>query len=595
MVNKRLLWQLFPSYVLIAIVSVFAVTWFANRSTREFYFAKTARDLESRARLVTYQVAPLIEAGNRHGIADLCTVLGRQSGTRITIIDADGVVLGDSHEDPARMENHAGRPEVVDALNLRVGVETRFSQTLKKRMMYVAVPMAEGVKPQAVVRTALTVGAIDDAIGAVYARITFGAIVIIIIAAGLSLFISRRIARPLEKLQRGAERIASGDLSTRLMIGEANEIGSLAHTMNRMRERLDERFQTIVTQKHQEEAVLASMVESVIAVDAEGRLITANAAAVKLLDLDLEGKQGQRLQDIVRHHQLLELVERTIAGAEPIEDEIRLYDPEERFLQVHGTALRDPVGDRIGGLLVLNDITQLRRLERIRRDFVANVSHELKTPITAIKGFVETLLGGALENAADADRFLRLVAKHTERLNSIIEDLLSLSRIESQQEDITVERMKIVNVLRQAIDACRVAAQKGKVSVVLTGDETLECVLNSTLIEQAVVNLVDNAIKYSEGGGRVDVRTERTEDGSVAIHVEDRGCGIEPEHLPRLFERFYRSDKARSRAIGGTGLGLAIVKHIALAHGGTVDVRSRVGEGSTFSIFLPLETQWARR
>lgn len=593
MVSRRLLWQLFPSYVLIVLLSAVAVTWFANRSTRQFYLAKTASDLEARARLVSHQVAPLIASGDNNSIRRLCSTLGQQSGTRITIVDPRGVVLGDSHEDPAAMENHGNRPEIIKALNLRVGVSQRYSATLNTKMMYVALPVVDGVEPLAVVRTALSVSRIDDAINAIYGRIAIGALITVILAAGISLVISSRITRPLEQLKKGAERFAAGDLGTRLSVSASNEIGALAYTLNQMAEAMEGRFQTIVTQKHQEEAVLESMVESVIAIDGDGHLITANHAASRLFDVDLQDHQGDPIQDVFRHHQLLDIAEKTLESPEPIEDEIRLFDPE-RFLQVHATALRAPDGRRIGGLVVLNDITQLRRLERVRQDFVANVSHELKTPITAIKGFVETLLGGALDEMEDAERFLRLVAKHTERLNSIIEDLLSLSRIETQQEDLSMERLRVFNILRQAIDACRVTAQKRDVKVTLGGDENIDCVINAALIEQAVVNLVDNAIKYSEDGGTVELRAESAGSDTLAIRVEDHGVGIEPEHLPRLFERFYRTDKARSRAMGGTGLGLAIVKHIALAHGGHVDVESRLGKGSTFTIYLPRQARLVR-
>jgi two-component system phosphate regulon sensor histidine kinase PhoR len=260
-------------------------------------------------------------------------------------------------------------------------------------------------------------------------------------------------------------------------------------------------------------------------------------------------------------------------------------------LQAHGTALQNPDGVQVGAVVAINDVTQIRKLENLRRDFVANVSHELKTPITAIKGFVETLQDGAVNDPEDAQKFLAIVARHVDRLNAIIEDLLSLSRIEQQSKE--KEKIQLENVpLRPVIDAakevCETKARAKNVSFFVMCPNTVQAQINAPLMEQALVNLIDNAIKYSDEGSSVQIEAEDTE-AAIILSVHDRGCGIEEEHLPRIFERFYRIDKARSRKLGGTGLGLAIVKHIAQAHGGKVMVRSKLEEGSSFSIILPKE------
>jgi two-component system phosphate regulon sensor histidine kinase PhoR len=291
---------------------------------------------------------------------------------------------------------------------------------------------------------------------------------------------------------------------------------------------------------------------------------------------------------VVRNADLSRFISRALTCREPIQADVILLGDRQRVMQAHGSALHDSEGRAIGAVVVLNDVTDFRRLEDIRRDFVANVSHELKTPITSIKGFVETLLDGASQNPVDSERFLRIIAKQADRLHAIIEDLLSLSKIEQQEdaEDIALEPVAIRGVLEAAVNVCQSAAQEHHISVKLNCDGDIKARINPMLLEQAIVNLLDNAIKYSEPRRDVCVSGE-TADGEVRIHVADRGSGIAEEHLPRIFERFYRVDRARSRKLGGTGLGLAIVKHIVQAHHGRVTIDSMLGIGSTFTIHLP--------
>jgi two-component system phosphate regulon sensor histidine kinase PhoR len=331
------------------------------------------------------------------------------------------------------------------------------------------------------------------------------------------------------------------------------------------------------------------MVEGVLAVDTEGHVLDLNPAASRLLGLGGSDSRGRTIEEVVRNARLQAFVSRALAAPTTIEDEVVLERPEgDHYLQAHGTALRDGEGQEMGALVVLNDVTRIRQLENVRRDFVANVSHELKTPITSVKGFVETLLDGALDNREEAERFLRIVAKHADRLGVIIEDLLTLSRLEQDARAgrVDLAEASVEGALRAAVEMCEVRATERNVTVTVTCDPQLRADLNLPLFEQAIANLIDNAIKYSPTGGTVEVSAEEAK-GELVVCVRDWGCGIAAEHLPRLFERFYRVDKARSRALGGTGLGLAIVKHIVQAHGGTVSVESTPGKGSTFTIRLP--------
>lgn len=418
--------------------------------------------------------------------------------------------------------------------------------------------------------------------------ILLGGWVLLLLAAALGLFTSRRISQPLQEMRRGAERFAAGDFSHRLTVPETAELGSLAQTLNRMAAQLAEQIAVITQQRNEQEAILESMHEGVLALDTQERVITVNRAAEALLGVVATQAKGHTIQEVVRNVALQRLLVAAVHSPEPTTADIVLRGADERFLQATATALRDAQGQEIGVLVVLNDVTQLRRLENIRRDFVSNVSHELKTPITSIKGFVETLRDGALEDRVHAERFLGIIARHAERLHAIIEDLLVLSRLEQDSDMYEMPRVEtcIAEVVQAAMLDCAAKAAARQVTVVPACAAELRAAVNAPLLEQALVNLLDNAITYSNPGHCVWVSAYQ-EDDTLVIAVRDEGMGIPQEHLDRIFERFYRVDKARSRESGGTGLGLAIVKHIAQVHGGQVAVTSTVGQGSTFTLRLP--------
>jgi two-component system phosphate regulon sensor histidine kinase PhoR len=588
MSRRRILWQLYPSYLVITLLALIAVTWYAARSLRHFYLEETAAELKARAHLIGWQMAALLDSGDTVQVDSLCKQLGYRTATRITVIRPAGEVVGDSDEDPARMENHHNRPEIAWALQNETGISTRFSNTLQKTMMYVAIPLNLDNEVIGVVRTSVPITSINEVLRTISTKIAVGGLVIAALAALVSFWVSRRISRPLEEMKNGADRFAGGDLDHRLAVPNTEEMGRLAEAMNQMAARLDERMRTVISQRNEREAILASMVEGVLAVDTNERVISLNAAAAHLLDLSLEEARGRSIQEVVRNTKLQSLTTQILTESLSIEDNIVLTEPEERHLQVRGTILKDAQGVIMGTLMMLNDVTQMRKLENLRRDFVANVSHELKTPVTSIKGFVETLLDGALKNPEDSKRFLTKVAHQVDRLNQIIEDLIDLSRIEkvSEQAGITFDDNYLKPVLQAAIQSCELQASAKAIKIDLDCDNALQAKLNPTILEQAVINLIDNAINYSEAGQPIKVAAVEQE-SEITIFVHDHGCGIPEEHLPRLFERFYRVDKGRSRELSGTGLGLAIVKHIALAHGGRASVESTLGKGSVFTIHLP--------
>lgn len=534
------------------------------------------------------QIAKAIVAGNTVVVDALCKSLGQVSGTRITVILPSGVVIGDTDEEPANMENHDGRPEILEAKASGMGSSIRHSSTLHQRMMYRVIRCGETSPPLCYIRTAIPITFLDEALTSTRLRMFIDGLFIAIIAAVIGLVVSRRLSRPLEVLRQGADCFASGDLDSRLRIhGASVEIDALSQAMNTMAEQLGQRIAIITSQRQEQEAILYSMVEGVLAVDADARLISVNKAATRFFSLDANEVLGRTLHQVIRNPALQKTVDDALATRRPVRCEIIFAQGKMRIAQVSATVLQDALRHDIGALVVFNDITRIRKLENMRRDFVANVSHELKTPVTSIRGFVETLLDGAIDTPEDGRRFLGIIARQADRLNAIIEDLLSLSRIEkeAEEEKISLIMHPLDDVIEGAVTGCQPQAQAK--SIIIVAEKTnLEARVNPRLLEQAVINLLTNAITYSDSGATVTVSVEANEN-DILMAVTDTGCGISAIHHERLFERFYRVDKGRSREAGGTGLGLAIVKHIALAHGGTVNVRSQPGEGSCFTIGLP--------
>jgi len=586
--RKQLLWQLYLWYVLIAVASVAVVTWYASRAVREFHEDQMRADLRARAVLSAEQFRRDLLAGELGGIDALCGQLGGEAATRLTVMLPDGTVVGDTDEDPAVMDPHHKRPEMIDALAGRTGYSTRYSITTDMVRMYAAVPVESDGRVIAAVRASMSTEAIFQTVHTVQLAIFTVGGVVMLLAVVAGVLVIRRINRPLGELRRAAERFAAGELTHRVKLESPQEFVSLAETLNQMAGQLHERILALEAERNERGAMLASMIEGVLAVDDQQRLLELNHVAAELLCADPQTARGRTLQEIVRNPALQELVERVLAEWEPAETEIVLFDAGERFLQAHGSVLRGAAGEGIGVLVVLHDVTRLRKLEQMRRDFAANVSHELKTPVTAIKGFVETLLDGALQKPDDARRFLHIVSAQADRLGAIIEDLLELAHIEQQREreQIVLQPGRLKDVLEAALEACRFQASEKDVRLALDCPEDLRVEMDANLLERAVLNLLDNAVKYSPAGETVEVAVERREQ-ELVVEVRDRGCGIAREHLPRIFERFYRVDKARSRKLGGTGLGLAIVKHIAQAHRGRATVESTPGTGSTFAIHLP--------
>ena len=473
--KRRLWWRLFISYLWVPVVVLLSIGWYGSDVVWELYENHLNSDLEARARLCGKPIGELLTRGQAADVDALCKELGRSSNTRITVVLPSGQVIGDSDEIPRDMDNHGSRPEVLEALGGKVGRSQRYSSTEQEDRIYVAVPLMHGNSPIAVVRTSLPVTALTRTLGIVRNRIIIAALIGILLHAMITLVISRRMSRPLEEIKAGAERFAAGDLGHRLRVMDSVEIGTLAETMNRMAEQLDERIQTVLRQQNEREAMLSSMEEGVLAINNEGTILSLNTACATLLGEEPAKLQGRSIYEVIRKADLLKFIESALASASPVEGEIQIRGAQDRWVSAHGTVLHDSQRGKIGVLIVLHDVTRLRHLEEVRRDFVANVSHELRTPITSIKGFIETLVDGAFEDKENAHRFLQIMLRQVNRLDAIIGDLLMLSRIERGSEEQLIELApeSIRGTLQAAIEMCEKKATDKAVKIELICPEDL--------------------------------------------------------------------------------------------------------------------------
>ncbi len=587
--RKPLVWKLFPVYFVITAVSVLMVGLLALEAMREFYYRQTEEDLLVRAQLVREQmVAEGLTTAPEPKLNAVIRGIARSANARITYILPSGKVTADSEHDPSTMENHSDRPEFREAVRSGSGATRRPSPTLGTAMVYVAVPVRVENRLVGVIRVAENASAVDAQPAAASSRVALAVLLVAALAAVVSFIAARRIAGPLYQLQAAADRLATGDLTSRAPVPDTSELAGLAEALNRMAGRIQSQLSHIEQQSREQGAILSSMAEGVVAIDDADRILIVNPAAEQMLGLSAEQVSNKTIQEAVRYPTLQRFIESLRGDHPPEEDDSLLHMPGSRLVQMAGTDLHDGEGRPIGLLIVLNDVTQAHRLDEMRSDFVANVSHELRTPITSIKGFVETLRQGAINDPQKTEEFLEIVGRQADRLNSIISDLLTLSEIERKEDtaQIPMEQQSICPVIEAAVSNLRHRAAESRVRVDVECADGLSSAVNAPLLEQAVTNLLDNALKYSPEDDVVTVRADQSAE-ELVISVSDNGPGIDPEHLPRLFERFYRVDKARSRKLGGTGLGLAIVKHIAQAHKGTAEVESTPDKGSTFTIRLP--------
>ncbi len=580
-------------YLVIALLFLGSLEIYLSREVKNNYIQDLRESLVLQARLIADQ----IPASFQKNLDAFCKRFKTLTGARVTIIDPSGKVLGDSDESSEKMENHANRPEIRDAAISDTGSSVRFSKTIRKNLLYVAIAVKGGDDAgRGFLRLSLPLHDVEAAVNRIRIRIMLASLSVLFLVMLIGLLQTRRITRSLEEIADFSKEVTEGHLQKRLFVKERDELGELGNNISNMAQEMSDRLKQSDEEKQKMEAVLRNMSDGLILTDIKGKIIMSNEAVSRLFGI-APGIEGKTLMETLRKAELTEFIEQVQASREKISGEITLAYPRDIYLMVTASPFYSDKaqGELSGIVFTFHDITRLRKLEEIRKDFVANVSHEIRTPITAIKGFTETLLEGALDDREHAQKFLETIKNNSERLNSLVNDLLTLSRIELG--DIKIEKTDVN--LNELIDVVFTTLRNKAEGKGLSLTHQISPGITSVKADrdrliQVLLNLVDNGIKFTERGGitvKVNSDTVKAENGDehdiIHIAVEDTGAGIPRKHISRLGERFYRVDRARSRELGGTGLGLAIVKHIVKAHGWEMKIESEEGKGTTVHILCP--------
>ncbi len=573
--KRSIFTKVFGGYLFIIVALSAFVLLFSFNTIRHHYLNTLTDRLQNISAALRPAALPLLDKEHADALNSLLRNVGQETDTRITVIDAQGVVLADSQEDPKKMENHGARPEVIEARSGKTGRALRFSSTKNQEMLYVAIPLKKNDKVVGVLRTSLFLTQIEALLSSLKADILKVALVIAILSLIGALLFSNSLSRPIKELVGVASRIASGDFSARVFLKNRDEIGTLASSFNYMAEQLSTSFSQLSSEKEELDAIISSLNEGLVVLDKRGVILHFNESFRKLVGTDIVA--GQLFWEVFRSPDFTQLLEQSRKESNGCTGEVEFAD---KVYACSVTFL--PVGAKT--VSVFHDITEIKKLERVKKDFVVNVSHELRTPLTAIKGFVETLEDEVTEVGK---RYLDITRRNTDRLINIVSDLLLLSELE-EKEELQVEQIDLKTVAQNVLHMFDHRLREKGLTLSFEAAEGLSEVKGDPFkLEQMFVNLMDNALKYTEKGG-ITIAL-RPENGTVSVQIRDTGIGIPKQDLPRIFERFYVVDKSRSRRIGGTGLGLSIVKHIVLLHNGTIDVQSSQGVGTTVTVTLPTE------
>jgi two-component system phosphate regulon sensor histidine kinase PhoR len=593
--GSQLFWRLCAGYAVLIVVVTGVVGILIETRERAAMLRDVRAQLAAGTAYLRDTAAPWLLPGapgtsDPSGLQARVTRLGAESGARLTVIRADGTVIADSSLDPAKLDDHSARPEFQQALAQGSGSIQRFSRTSGEDMLYAALRVPPEGPALGVVRTGLPVALVDQRIWELRGLVLIGAALAALVGLVLGLFFARRLSAPVAEVIEAVEAISRGGYGHVESPRAGDEIGRIALAVNRMSEELRERLGTITADRNKVLAILGSMVEGVVAVDGEERVVHMNQVARRLLGAPPAGSVGRRIWEVTRAVEIPRILEeaRQRGEASGTAEVVLDGSAERRVIELAASPLLDASGLCSGAVVVLHDVTELRRLEQVRRDFVANVSHELKTPLTAIRGLVETLIDDQAMEPATARRFALKIRDQAVRLSALVTDLLTLARVEAADDSRERRALDLRGPLREC--AARFAPLCAEKSVRLAleiPERPIHVNADEEDLRQIAGNLLDNAIKYTPSGGSVALRVQP--DGEeVLIEVADTGIGIEPRHQDRIFERFYRVDKARSRELGGTGLGLSIVKHQVLALEGSISLASTPGQGSSFRVRLPL-------
>jgi two-component system, OmpR family, phosphate regulon sensor histidine kinase PhoR len=569
-VKSRIFFKLLGAFVLVIAVATLTLDFSVRKAWEESFFNETRTSLEQKAALFAQTVEQDRARRSMKAIAD---DVSNAANARATIIASDGRVLADTRANPAEMENHATRPEFVDALNGKVGSATRTSHTVGIPFLYVAAPISGGA-----VRLAYPLSFIQQTTRRIRLHLLWASLAALLLATILSAIVAQAISRRLLKIVNFADRIAAGDLSARIEESGEDEIAHVASALDRTARQLEQSFAAVETGRKELEALLNSMQEAVLAISHDGRIQWSNGPMRSIAPVAV----GAPLVGAIRDPEVLASIETALESKELHTARSTVLIPGRTF---RVTSAPLSAG---GAVAVFHDMSSIERVEKTRRDFIANVSHELRTPLTSIQGFAETLLdmesSGSTDAATQRD-FLEVIRKNAARMTRLTEDLLVLARVESGERAFNMQPVTPESLVIEAVATFRDTARSAGIELTIQNNATREVLADKDAVHQVFTNLIDNAIKYAGAGARIDIGA-RDHENDVEFYIRDYGPGISSEHLPRLFERFYRVDKARSRESGGTGLGLAIAKHIVRVHGGTVRVTSELNHGSTFSFLL---------
>lgn len=580
--------QLVSTYLLIIFATLLVTGIVLMMLIKNIYYDSITSSLLNETRLVSEIMAGFEGAHQEEASAfaqQVSQTAGANTDTRVTIINRDGKVLGDSMYDPATLDLHDTRPEVYKALHGETGIATRYSSTAEVQMLYVALPLKEGAI-QGVVRLSKPLPDLNRIYRSLLYVLLLAMLLTGLVAVAASFRIADYIARPVKKISQTLEEITRGDLKQRLHIQEPEDMSKLSQVINNMAESLETNINEISSMKNRLEAVLDNTVNGIFMVDREGLLMYVNPVACRLLGL-CGDYMGRKHVEVIRNYDLVAMIDGVKSSLRPVKKVIVFPAGGERLLETNAVPLLDRQDMYSEGVLVvLNDITELKKLEQVRRDFVANVSHELKTPIATISGFAETLKDEGCSSPEHAREFSSIIYYEAQRLSRIVNGLLELSRLESGKADLHLEEVNLVDIICNAINIIEQGQDRSANIVFKQPDEPAMVEGDWDLLVQVMLNLLDNAVKYSPKNSPIEVKLEdRGEE--LKVLVSDQGEGIPEQEVSRVFERFYRVDKARSRKTGGTGLGLAIVKHLVENHYGRVGVESTYGQGTTFSFTLP--------
>jgi two-component system phosphate regulon sensor histidine kinase PhoR len=590
-VRRNLFWKLALTFFTLLLAALLAVDIFAERALRREYERSGFDQLAAIAKIAQASASelprlpatpPESREKLRHWVAQVAA-----SGARVTVITSAGEVLADSQSDPQTMENHAGRPEIREALVNGDGRSIRHSVTINRDLLYYAIRQNTDSGEPFVIRLAMPLATVDDVVASFRRSLWLSTFAILVLAGTATLFVSRGLTERVERLKEFSRRVAEGDFRPLPGDGSGDALEALGVSLNQTAARLNDTIRTLTDERNLSTAILGSMVEGVAVVNGSERLLFANQGFAGILELDVPPKPGSALVEVVRQTELLEAVRRVLGGNTRLETEIVTGTLRQHFFAATVAAVR--ASDTSGAVVVLHDITELRKLERVRRDFVANVSHEFRTPLTAIQGFAETLLAGAADDLQNRERFLRIILEHAQRLARLTEDLLKLSKMDADRLELEVDRVNTSQFIRGSVETVQHrSAEKGiPIAITPPSESQLPDIAGDRRrLAEVLQNLLDNAIQYTLVGGSIQVSAEAQAE-EVIFTVTDTGIGIPKADQPRIFERFYRVDSARSREAGGTGLGLAIAKHLVEVHGGRMWVESEVGQGSAFHFSIP--------